>query len=134
MKQIEELVNITETLYLKEQAAVQEILSKEATLRAKLAEIDFQVQQARDNSADMAPMQTIGGDVIWMAWVGRAKAQLNMQLAQVLARKSLVMGKVRQAFGKRLVAGQLAEAETKAHLYKRRVRILASAYDNSGFK
>lgn len=129
MKQMQELVSITQSLYLREQAAVQDILSEEATLRAKLAQLDLQVREARDKSSDIDPMQAIGADVVWLSWVGRTKTQLNLQLAQVLARKSLVMGKVRLAFGKNLIASQMAEAEVKTQREKRQARLLASAYE-----
>lgn len=129
MKQMQELVDITEALYLKEQAAVQDILSEEEALRSKLAEIDQQISKARDDISRIDPMQTIGADVVWQAWVGRAKTQLNTQLAQVLARKSLVMGKVRRAFGKTLIASQLAQAEGKTQRDRRQARSLAAACD-----
>ena len=51
----------------------------------------------------------IGADVIWLAWVGRTKASLNIQLAQVLARKENSIGRLRHAFGKKMVAAQLSE-------------------------
>lgn len=129
MKQMQELVSITHSLYLKEQAAVQDILSEEAVLRAKLAQLDLQVRQARNENSGFEPMQAIGADVVWLSWVGRAKTQLNLQLAQVLARKSQVMGKVSLAFGKSLIARQMAVAEEKKQRDKRQARLLASAYD-----
>ena len=134
MKQMQELVNITQVLYLKEQAAVQDILSKEAALRSKLAQIDQQVLQARDNARGVEPMKTTGADVIWLAWVGRAKTQLNLQLAQVLARKLLVMDKVRIAFGKTQVARQMAQTDANTQRKKRQGQLLASAYEVHGNK
>jgi hypothetical protein len=52
-------------------------------------------------------MQAIGADVIWQAWAGRARSQLNISLAQVLARKAQVMARIRKAFGRKRVAEQL---------------------------
>lgn len=127
MTQLQELVDITEALYLKEQAAVQDILSQEAALRSKLAEIDQQVRKARDELSGIEPMQSIGADVVWQAWVGRAKYQLNTQLAQVLAQKEMVMDKVRRAFGKTLIASELAQAESKTKHATRQARSLAAA-------
>ncbi|MDW3225249.1 MAG: hypothetical protein R8G34_20575 [Paracoccaceae bacterium] len=54
-------------------------------------------------------MQSIGADVIWKRWVGRAKASLNTKLALVLAEKEQHIRQVRQAYGKVIAAERLIE-------------------------
>lgn len=113
MSQLSVLKDITQALYHKEQAAIKTILAEESALRSELKKLDQQVREATGGMQSALPMQSIGADVIWLAWVGRTKTRLNIQLAQVLARKSRVMDKVRIAFGKQLVAKKMVEAEER---------------------
>jgi hypothetical protein len=106
MSQIHQLCQVTAMAYEKELAAVQPLLDEEAKIRADLAKLDKQVSEAQQRS-DLGSMQAIGADVIWQAWAGRARSQLNISLAQVLARKAQVMARIRKAFGRKRVAEQL---------------------------
>ena len=58
-------------------------------------------------------MRAIGADVVWRAWVGRTKTKLNLELAQVLAQKEVMLRDVRKDFGKLAVCQKLKQMELK---------------------
>ncbi|WP_300033238.1 hypothetical protein [uncultured Roseobacter sp.] len=104
---IQNLSKVVRTQYLARQQDLQEYLQREAQLRAELSRLDQQARSAEE--AVHHPMQTIGADIIWKSWVGRTKVELNLQLAQTLAEKEQYVQRVRDAYGKVLVADQLGE-------------------------
>lgn len=106
------LQHLTETQYQLEQQSFQKLVKEEAALRLKLRRLSEQVAAAEQG--EPTPMRAIGADVLWKSWVGRTRAALNLELAQVLARKGYHIAQVRRAFGRRQIAGQLLErAKTK---------------------
>ncbi len=97
---IDQMAAVTEALYLKEFRCIGSILSDEAELRGKLTRLDAQVAMNRKVSVDLHAMRVLGADLLWQGWTTRTRRQLNIELAQVLARKSAVMERVRLAFGR----------------------------------
>lgn len=123
------LAQITRAGYDRERHKLQKILAEEAALRAELLRLDALNSQAR--LATDESQRAIGADVIWQAWVGRAKTQLNMKLARLLAVKEHHQNLVRKAYGKVLVADELlakARQERKRKLAK---QALLEAIDHS---
>jgi len=127
----EALGEVTEALYRAEAARMQTLLHEESRLREALARLDAQyAANSALPDADLDGLRQIGGDMIWQGWVGRKKAELQSELAQVLARKGQIVGKLRRAFGKaqavermtaaaraqRLSDAQTRDAEACAHL------------------
>ncbi|PYC47365.1 hypothetical protein DI396_10370 [Litorivita pollutaquae] len=111
-QQFKELVQVTDALYQVELAKVQKIAAEEARLRQALADLDSQARDAMNAAQDdMMAVRALGADLLWRQWVGRARAALQMQLAQVLVRKNEAMVKLRRAFGKTTVAQDLLEQE-----------------------
>lgn len=120
---LSELARVTDAIYQKEQLVVRDILAAEAQLRRKLAQLDQSVSDARAAPEQLDLMRPFGADVLWEAWAGRTRRQLNMELAQVLAQKLHMMDRVRVAFGKRLVA-QTLETTAKEQVVKARAQML----------
>ena len=127
----ETLGEVTEALYRAEAVRMQTLLHEESRLREALARLDAQyAANSALPEADLDGLRQIGGDMIWRGWVGRKKAELQSELAQVLARKGQIVGKLRRAFGKaqavermtataraqRLSDAQTRDAEMCAHL------------------
>lgn len=103
------LCDVTQALYRAEVARMAQVLQEEKRLRAALARLD--AQRAANEAlpdADLGGLRQIGGDMIWQAWVGRKKAELQSELARVLARKGQMAGKLRRAFGKTEAIEELA--------------------------
>jgi len=128
---IEALDEVTEALYRAEAIRMQKILNEESRVRAALARLDIEHAANRGlPAADLDGLRQIGGDMIWQGWVGRKRADLQSELARVLARKGQIVGKLRRAFGKaqavqritataraqRIRKAQARNADTTAHL------------------
>lgn len=115
MKQtkLDQMSRVTEAVYLSEFQKVKGILSDEARLRRDLAQLETQARQERQTLQDDVPMQSLGADVLWQAWLTRTQRQLNMELAQVMARKLTAMGRVRTAFGRQNAVHSMLETERK---------------------
>ena len=118
LAQIAEVVNAN---YEREQRQFATLVAKEKQLRIALNKLDNMHRSSDVPDANIARMQAIGADVIWLAWVGRSKTALNIQLAQVLAQKEHLQSAVRKAYGKVLVVHQMqdqARADINSKLTK----------------
>jgi len=91
--------------YRKQKESFARLMAQEDRLRAALRQLDIQMAESR-SSADQQ-QRAIGADVVWQAWVGRKKREINIQLAQVLAIKEQHIAQVRTAYGKVLVTDAL---------------------------
>ncbi|MEP3442677.1 MAG: hypothetical protein ABJN72_14465 [Sulfitobacter sp.] len=91
--------------YRQQQESFGRLIMQENALRASLAKLDTHLADSRNNTD--ASHKAIGADVVWQAWVGRNKRELNMQLAQVLAIKERHITQVKQAYGKVLATQEL---------------------------
>lgn len=105
--QLDDLVRITAAARRVEEARLQRLAEEEAGLRAELAALDA----ARREScalpdSDLAAPRSVGSDILWQGWVNRARRQLQVRLARVLARKGDTLRDLRKAYGR----GDAAEA------------------------
>lgn len=112
ISQIGELVQITDALFQVEQAKMQRIAAEENLIRQALTDLDAQYSTAMNDSSDMMAVRALGADLLWQVWVGRKRADLQMELARVLVRKAQAAEGLRHAFGKNHVADQLHQRET----------------------
>ncbi|MDD9719435.1 hypothetical protein PVW51_01965 [Sulfitobacter sp. PR48] len=125
------LVQITRAGYDREKYKLQKILAEEATLRAELLRLDELNSRARLEIDESH--RAIGADVLWQAWIGRAKTALNMKLARLRAVKEHHQNLVRKAYGKVLVADEL-RAKAQQERRQRQVKhALHQAIDGSLF-
>ena len=103
-----QLGQITDALLAAEQAKLRDIVQREAELRRALGDLD---RHRRDNlalpAADLAAPRALGADLVWQGWVGRTRARLNTELAQVLVAKAGHMAGLRRAFGRSVAMDQL---------------------------
>lgn len=108
MSKIDDLATLrtlVEVKYRQQQESFARLMAQENRLRGALRQLDAQMAESRSNAC--AQQQAIGADVLWQAWVGRKKRELNMQLAKVLAVKERHVAQVRSAYGKVLVTDKL---------------------------
>lgn len=121
---LEDLAKLTDALYEAELSKMQVLNKHEARLRLGLKELDE--MRHRNQTLPEVQMNSVrqtGADVLWEGWIGRTRENLNTQLAQVLAQKARMASGVRRAFGKRMAAADLMEAQAEAasvHREKRR--------------
>jgi hypothetical protein len=116
MAMLQQMAAVTEAQYLKEHAKINPILDHEARLRGQLSKLDEQVSTARQDADKDIQMKALGADLLWQGWHTNARRNLNMQLAQVTARKLMAMDRLRKTFGRKTAVGDMAQAE------KRRVK------------
>lgn len=104
------LKNLTEALYQADVAALRAISNEEAATRAELAVLDEQERAAFLPAAeDALALRSIGADLNWRGWVSRKRETLNLQLANILARKARAMQVLRISYGKNAVTAQLCD-------------------------
>ncbi|MDU9006584.1 hypothetical protein [Sedimentitalea todarodis] len=122
MKQdkLAQMSQVTEAVYLAEFRKVHALLQEEARLRGALAQLKEQADSERKALSMDMPMQTIGADLLWQAWLVRSQRQLNIELSQVLAKKATVMEGVRHAFGRRNAVQSMSDQFTADRVTTRR--------------
>ena len=111
--------------YMKSQQRIRDVLQKEARLRAQIKNIRDQM----DASSMEIAGKMLGADLVWEAWVNRKLMQLNVELAEVLARKEAHMVDIRRKHGRKLVVDSLADKQEKAAKKQVNDRELAKATD-----
>lgn len=119
MKDLRKLLILTELKYQASQNDLRVLVQEEQRIRNEIARLTENAHQVDAGTADR--MGAIGADVIWHAWVGRMKKQLNQQLAQVLAKKERYLTVARREFSRVLVARELKtkhEFETEKSVAK----------------
>jgi hypothetical protein len=113
---------ILEIKFQNGQKAFSKIVAAEGKLRSELAKLDDMAIRAEQ--ANYNKMQAIGADVVWKAWLGRTKTTLNLELAQVLAQKEAMKGRVRREYGKLLASRALIDTEKRPRIKKSQNREL----------
>lgn len=109
---------VTETMYQREYSAIRSILNEETVLRKSLAQLEIHSQAAKMDQVRDCTMKTIGADILWQGWVSKTKSRLNIELAQVMARKMDAMTQVRKAFGKKEAVKNLIKSARQEQLKK----------------
>ncbi|WP_299372707.1 hypothetical protein [uncultured Tateyamaria sp.] len=99
--------------FQKRQQQLADLTARESALRAELARLRELAFETHAQPADQAQLRAIGGDVIWLRWLGQARQRLNLDLAQVLAQKEAYMAQFKREHGKKLVSEALCDAATK---------------------
>ncbi len=131
MTDLDTLQEITRAQYDRQRQSFQKILAEETALRDELARLDALNAQARADTDQT--QRALGADLMWQGWVGRAKTQLNMKLARVLAVKEHHQIMVRKAYGKVLVVEELQTDAKKQKNQRTAKRALDQAIDGSLF-
>lgn len=117
-KKIAQMEQILALKFQQRQQIFSKVRAEENRLRAQMVKLVAQEQEAETINDDR--IKAIGADVIWKAWVGRAKTTLNMELAQVLAQKERLLVSVRRDYGKLLVSQKLLRDQKMAAVEARR--------------
>lgn len=99
---------LVDVKYRQQQESFARLMIQENRFRSSLHQLDEHLRNSR--SSEDTSQKAIGADVVWQAWVGRKKRELNMQLAQILAMKEQHIEQVRKAYGKVVVTDKLFES------------------------
>lgn len=111
---LDQMALVSEALYLEEFRKAREILAREAELRDALTQL--KARRAQSSGPDM---QAIGADILWQGWLDGTVRRLNMELAQVMARKLPVMDRLGKTFGRKEAVRQLARQDAAARKRRR---------------
>ncbi len=98
---------LTDAVFQSRLAGLQSITAEENALRGGLARIAGRRGEATDDPATHLMMQTLGADILWQGWMDNQHRSLNMQLANVLARKEVLRHGLKTAFGRAQAAESL---------------------------
>lgn len=128
-EELKTLHALADAKYKARQQLFMQLMQRETAIRAELSRLQDQARNTGDVSDQ--GMRTIGADVIWKAWLGRAQKSLNMKLALVLAEKEQHVRQVRQAYGKVLATDALLKVTTDAVKEKTRRAALDQAIEMS---
>lgn len=115
---LSQMNNVTEAIFQREFGAIRGILKEEADLRLSIAQLEAHSQAAKLDQIQDCVMQAIGADILWQAWVSQTRRQLNIELAQVMARKIEAMTHVRKAFGRKEAVKSLMIASIREQKQK----------------
>lgn len=126
----EDLSRLTDALYQARLNKMRGINEREAILRQKIAELDrFRRSNATLPAEELHTVRQIGADVLWEGWVSRTRADLNTQLARVLAQKAQMTAELRQAFGKQIAAAAIRDSADRDFIKGREKRYRQSLDD-----
>lgn len=113
--QITELTRLTAAIRQGEAGRMRRIVAQEAHLRTELAALDaLRAAAGAVAVADLAGPRSVGADMLWQAWAGRARADIQIRLARVLARKGTAMRALRVAHGRSEAAAALCQQARQA--------------------
>ncbi|MEM6303401.1 MAG: hypothetical protein AAF744_01700 [Pseudomonadota bacterium] len=107
LRDLKDLHAITNARYAQRQQSFARLVEREAQIRAELQRVDDMDRASRATGTDVIPMRAIGADVIWHGWMGRTRAALNAELAQVLAIKAQHLKEVQRTYGKLMVVEEM---------------------------
>ena len=108
-KKLQELAQITETIFAAQSTTMQQLRTQEAQLRNDLATLNANAKQAEaDFNSDLS-LKATGADILWQGWAGRNRAELQTRLANILVSKAEEAENLKQAFGRKEVAAELVQ-------------------------
>ena len=114
----EELQQLTRAQLQDWQAKLHRIATEETDLRNRLAELD-RAGRTGGGENDFG-LRTVGGDLLWQAWVARQREGLQTRLANLMAHRVEVRERARVAFGRDQAAQGLCRLARVERLDKRR--------------
>lgn len=106
---LEILLQLEELRSLKSRKALAKIQAEESTLRRQIGTLQEHRRLSHDPDPELIPMRAIGADILWQGWIDRTQAELNMDLARVMARKVPIAKKARKDIGRRDVVSELKD-------------------------
>ena len=131
LDELRSLLKVSTAKYDKQRQALVALVQQENALRQELSRLSGLNEMPEGSDNEISNMRAIGADLRWRGWLGRAKAELNVQLARILAAKENEQLLVRQAFGKVSALEQLLSDTENKHRKKRAKGALSQAIDQS---
>lgn len=114
MDQLAVLAQLEKLRSMKSQKALAEINLREARIRRQIATLNEHRKHSHSVEAGLAPMRSIGADVLWQAWIDRTQSDLTTDLARLLVQKEPIMQKAKIDVARKEVAEDLSSTEASA--------------------
>ncbi len=128
---LDQLKMLSDLKFQNSQKALSDLLIRENILRAELSRLRQLARETQSQPPEQEQMRLIGGDVIWLQWLGQTQQRLNNELAQILARKEMLIDRHRRAHGRKIVSQKIAEQEADARNKAKRKGQLDSAINHA---
>lgn len=128
---LDQLKTLSDLKYQHSRQALSGLLARENALRTELVRLRTLTHETQTQPPEQAQMRMIGGDVIWLKWLGQVQQKLNIELAQVLAQKENLMTQHRTAHGRKMVAERLSDQQIEHHRQSKRKTQMDNAIDHS---
>lgn len=107
-----DLSRLTEAVYQADLAQLRRLRHAENAVRETLADLDRQMRENLEMSLEAgADWRATGADQAWRKWLMRQRADANMQLARIMARKGDAMARLKTSFARNQVSAELAEQQ-----------------------
>lgn len=130
---LSQLKTLSALKYQHSQQALSGLLKRENELRAELERMRMFARKTQAQEPEDANMRAVGADVIWLGWVGKVQQELNMALANVLAKKEALIAQHRRANGRKIVAQTLADNQAAIMREEKEKASIQSAIDSTVF-
>ncbi|MEP1586268.1 MAG: hypothetical protein ABJR46_04470 [Tateyamaria sp.] len=131
---LDQLKTLSELKYQHSLRSVSYLLAREDKLRAEIARLRTLTRETQTQPPEQERIRMIGGDVIWLQWLGKTLRKLNMELAQILAQKESLIAQHRRAHGRKMAAERLAGQEVEKQLQSKQKKLLDQIIDHSLMK
>lgn len=103
------LLQLEQLRSLKSQKALSEVTAEESRLRRQIGTLQEHRRMSHEPDPGLMPMRAIGADILWQGWIDRTQADLNTDLARVLARKAPIAKRARKNIGRRDVVSEMKD-------------------------
>lgn len=124
------LAKLSDAVREADAANLRAICADETRIRGQLTALDQRHKEAQVLVLDETlPLRRLGGDLLWQVWVGRRRRELQMQLAQCLARKGNARRALQKSFGKSTALADVQGEQHKAEDRARRARAFEKLTD-----
>ena len=130
---LNQLKTLSALKYQHSQQALSGLLKRENELRAELERMRMFARKTQAQEPEDANMRAVGADVIWLGWVGKVQQELNMALANVLAKKEALIAQHRRSNGRKIVAQTLADNQAAIMREEKEKASIQSAIDSTVF-
>ncbi|WP_338549677.1 hypothetical protein [Roseovarius phycicola] len=110
-----ELLRLTEAKYEADLSNLRALREAEARVQQALRDMDdVHKRNAAALRCETSGQKSLGGDVLWQAWMSRARIAKQMEIAQMRVQKEHLMQKLRMSFGRKEAVRALQEYQSQS--------------------
>lgn len=118
-----QLQQVATLKYQRDQRNFAEQVRRETDLRQRIKQLNDQEKSTSLTTPAIDPFARSGAILPWQSWVAKSRNQLNIELAQVLARKESLRGALQKSFGQKEAIATLQRKEAAARKRQAALRL-----------